>query len=91
MPDFVEDIAAAGAESRWWRRLGRSFISADSYGLVLLLVVVTYAVSVSVTQAWAGSIRNGMRQELAAQTALFSSPEYLRRKAAREMGRDAAR
>ena len=56
MPDFVEDIAAAGAESRWWRRLGRSFISADSYGLVLLLVVVTYAVSVSVTQAWAGSI-----------------------------------
>ena len=46
----------AGAESRWWRRLGRSFVSADSYGLVLLLVVVTYVVSVSVTETWAASI-----------------------------------
>ena len=56
MPDFADDNALAGAESRWWRRLGRSFVSADSYGLVLLLVVVTYMVSVSVTQAWAGSV-----------------------------------
>jgi hypothetical protein len=56
VPDIVEDLGLAGAESRWWRRLGRSFISADSYGLVLLLVVVTYGVSVSVTQAWTGSI-----------------------------------
>ena len=59
MPDFVEDGAegaAASAESRWWRRLGRSFVSADSYGLVLLLVVVTYVVSVSVTEQWAASV-----------------------------------
>jgi len=56
LPDFIEDVAAASAESRWWHRLGRSFVSADSYGLVLLLVMVTYVVSVSVTQAWAGSI-----------------------------------
>ena len=59
MPDFVEDDAegaAASAESRWWRRLGGSFVSADSYGLVLLLVVVTYVVSVSVTEEWAGSV-----------------------------------
>jgi hypothetical protein len=56
LPDFIEDTAAASAESRWWRRLGRSFVSADSYGLVLLLVMVTYVVSVSVTQAWAGSV-----------------------------------
>lgn len=56
MPDFAEVSAAQSAESRWWRRLGRSFVSADSYGLVLLLVMVTYVVSVSVTQAWAGSI-----------------------------------
>ena len=56
MPDFADDNALVGAESRWWRRLGRSFVSADSYGLVLLLVVVTYMVSVSVTQAWAGSV-----------------------------------
>ena len=63
LPDFAEhnsglaeDNAALGAEARWWRRLGRSFVSADSYGLVLLLVVVTYVVSVSLTEAWAGSI-----------------------------------
>jgi ion channel len=56
LPDFADDGAVAGAESRWWRRLGRSFVSADSYGLVLLLVVVTYVVSVSVTQAWAASV-----------------------------------
>ena len=56
MPDFADGNALAGAESRWWRRLGRSFVSADSYGLVLLLVVVTYVVSVSVTQTWAGSV-----------------------------------
>jgi Ion channel len=52
---FVEDHARAGAESRW-RRLARSFVSADSYGLVLLLVMVTYVVSVSVTETRAASI-----------------------------------
>jgi ion channel len=56
VPDFAEDNAAAAAESRWWRRLGHSFVSADSYGLVLLLVVVTYVVSVSVTETRAASI-----------------------------------
>ena len=56
MADFAEDNAAPGAQSRWWRRLGRSFVSADSYGLVLLLVVATYVVSVSVTERWAVSI-----------------------------------
>ena len=56
MPDFANDNAAASAESRWWHRLARSFVSADSYGLVLLLVVVTYVLSVSVTETWAGSI-----------------------------------
>jgi hypothetical protein len=56
LPDFAGDGSAASAESRWWRRLGRSFVSADSYGLVLLLVVATYVVSVSVTEARAASI-----------------------------------
>lgn len=42
--------------SRPWRHLGRSFVEADSYGFVLLLVMVTYIVSVSITQTWAGSI-----------------------------------
>ena len=56
MPDFAKDNAGASAESRWWHRLARSFVSADSYGLVLLLVVVTYVVSVSVTETRAASI-----------------------------------
>jgi hypothetical protein len=56
VPDFAEGNAAPSIESRWWRHLGRSFVSADSYGLVLLLVMVTYVVSVSATQARAGSI-----------------------------------
>ena len=59
MPDFIDDgadSAATGAESRWWHRLARSFVSADSYGLVLLLVLVTYVVSVSVTEQRAASI-----------------------------------
>jgi hypothetical protein len=56
LPDFADEGAAASAESRVWRRLGRSFVSADSYGLVLLLVVVTYLVSVSVTEERAASI-----------------------------------
>jgi hypothetical protein len=56
LPDFLENSATAGAESRWWHRLGRSFVSADSYGLVLLLVVATYVVSVSLTEQQAASI-----------------------------------
>jgi len=56
MAEFAEDTAAASIESRWWRRLGRSFIAVDSYGLVLLLVIATYTVSVTVTEAWAASI-----------------------------------
>ena len=36
-----------------WRRLSRAFITEDSYGFVLLLVMVTYTVSVSVPETWA--------------------------------------
>jgi Ion channel len=56
LPDFADDGAAANAESRLWRRIGRPFVSAGSYGLVLLLVVVTYVVSVSVTEERAASV-----------------------------------
>ena len=44
------------SRSHPWRRLRRSFVTADSYGFVLLLVMVTYTVSVSITQTLAGSI-----------------------------------
>jgi Ion channel len=56
LPGLADDDAPAHAESRAWRRLARSFVSTDSYGLVLLLVVVTYVVSVSFTEAQAASI-----------------------------------
>jgi len=56
LPDFAEDGDAASAESWWWRRLARSFVSGNSYGPVLLLVMVTYVVSVSVSEARAASI-----------------------------------
>jgi Ion channel len=56
VPDIARNVAATSAESRGWRRLGRSVVSADSYGLVLLLVVVTYVVSVSVIETKAVSI-----------------------------------
>ncbi len=56
MPGLADDDAQAGAGSGAWRRLGRTFVSADSYGLVLLLVMVTYVVSVSATEARAASV-----------------------------------
>jgi hypothetical protein len=56
LPDFADHDGAADTESQWWRRLARSFVSTDSYGLVLLLVMVTYVVSVSVNEARAASI-----------------------------------
>jgi hypothetical protein len=56
LADLTDNGPAARAEAQRWRRLARSFVSADSYGLVLLLVVVTYVVSVSVDEARADSI-----------------------------------
>jgi hypothetical protein len=56
LPGPADDDALARAESRAWRRLAHSFVSTDSYGLVLLLVVATYVVSVSFTEAQAASI-----------------------------------
>ena len=56
MPDFTDDIAATRVGQRPWRRLARSFVSADSYGLVLLLALVTYVVSVTVSKNVAGPV-----------------------------------
>lgn len=56
MPDLADDDAVVSGESGAWRRLARAFVSTDSYGLVLLLVVVTYVVSVSAAEARAASV-----------------------------------
>jgi hypothetical protein len=50
-----------GAETRGGRhhpgrRLLVKFVSADSYGLIVLLVVVTYLVSVSLSTSWAPTV-----------------------------------
>ena len=56
MQDFTDDVATTPSRQRPWRRLAGSFVSADSYGLVLLLVMVTYVVSVSVQKTVAAPI-----------------------------------
>jgi hypothetical protein len=38
------------------RRLVEAFSSPDSYGLVLLLILLTYALSAAITAAWAVSL-----------------------------------
>ncbi len=38
------------------RRLIEAFYSPDSYGLVVLLIFITYILSVSIRQSWAGSL-----------------------------------
>ena len=47
---------AHAARRRPGRALLAKFVSADSYGLVLVLVVVTYVVSVSFVAGWAQSV-----------------------------------
>ena len=56
MPGLADDDAPAVAAPGAWRRLARAFVSTDSYGLVLLLVVITYVVSVSAAEARAASV-----------------------------------
>ena len=49
------DIARpAGSLARRW--LAGAFYSPDSYGLVLLLILVTYALPAGITAAWAVSL-----------------------------------
>ena len=55
MSDSVRE-GGAGAEPRRAHPRKRSFVLTDSYALVVLLVAVTYVVSVSVSEARAGSI-----------------------------------
>jgi len=50
------DGGTRGGLRRSGRRLLAKFVSADSYGLVLVLVVLTYVVSVSFVAGWAQSV-----------------------------------
>ena len=51
----MSEVREADAD-RAVHRLLRSFGSVDSYGLVLLMIVVTYALAVSVNAHWGASI-----------------------------------
>ena len=48
MPEPLEDPDAELRRARAMRRLARAFRSTDSYALVLLLIVVTYAIAINV-------------------------------------------
>ena len=54
--DSIEQGGAHAGHRRPGRALLAKFVSADSYGLVLVLVVVTYVVSVSFVANWAQSV-----------------------------------
>jgi len=56
MRDVTEDVTGPGGRRHPWRRLGSAMVSADSYGLVLLLLMVTYVVAVSIDEKWAGPV-----------------------------------
>jgi Ion channel len=56
MPRPTNDAAEQERQARALRRLLRSFRSTSSYGLVLLMIIVTYVLAVSLSARWGGSI-----------------------------------
>src|SRR4249919_1546212 len=56
MPDDDPDHQMQEGRRQRPRRLLRAFTSPDSYGLVLLLILVTYALSATMTAPWAVSL-----------------------------------
>jgi Ion channel len=56
MADDADDAADSHREARAVRRLLRSFYSADSYGLVLVMIVATYVLAVSLSERWGATI-----------------------------------
>lgn len=56
MAEQDDEARADDRRARAARRLLRSFLSADSYGLVLLTIVVTYVMAVSLSDRWGATI-----------------------------------
>jgi hypothetical protein len=56
MPKPADDAQDRERQARAVRRLLRSFRSADSYGLVLLMIIATYVLAVTLSERWGGSI-----------------------------------
>ena len=55
MPDPSGEQLQETGRARRYRRLMEAFSSPDSYGLVLLLILVTYALSAALAASWAAS------------------------------------
>ncbi|MGZ6545821.1 MAG: ion channel [Actinomycetota bacterium] len=49
-------VGGSGHDPRVFRRLLRAFVSSNSYGMVLLLILVTYGLSVSLGGRWSASV-----------------------------------
>lgn len=56
MPGPSGEQLQTPGRARRYRRLLEAFSSPDSYGLVLLLILVTYALSAALTASWTGSL-----------------------------------
>ena len=56
MPESLEDLTEHERQRRSGRRLLKAFSSGDSYGLVLLLILVSYICAVSFTSRWGMSL-----------------------------------
>jgi hypothetical protein len=56
VPELTDDAMEREREARALRRLLRSFRSADSYGLVLLMIIGTYVLAVTLSARWGTSI-----------------------------------
>src|SRR5260370_15811386 len=56
MPGSFGERGQELGRGRRYRRLGEAFSSPDSYGLVLVLILLTYALSASLTASWATSV-----------------------------------
>jgi hypothetical protein len=53
---LTDDAIEREREARALRRLLRSFRSTESYGLVLLMIIVTYVLATSLSERWGASI-----------------------------------
>jgi hypothetical protein len=56
MANHADDAVDRDREARAVRRLLRSFYSADSYGLVLVMIVTTYVLAASLSERWGATI-----------------------------------
>ncbi|MGO9504964.1 MAG: ion channel [Streptosporangiaceae bacterium] len=56
MPGASEEQLQDPGGGRRYRRIIGAFSSPDGYGLVLLLIIVTYSLSASLTASWAASL-----------------------------------